>query len=86
MDPGRWEEKPVTHSKTMNYYQRPLEDDTPQVLEDHRLDDISAPAIHRYVNILMDKWFKKILGPANKDALIDPPRTHPGTPDRGHPL
>ena len=60
MDPGRWEEKPVTHSKTMNYYQRPLKDDTPQVLEDHRLDDISAPAIHRYVNILMDKWFKKI--------------------------
>ena len=71
MDPGRWEEKPVTHSKTMNDYQRPLEDDTPQVLEDHRLDDISAPAIHRYVNILMDKWFKKILGAeANKDALI----------------
>ena len=71
MDPGRWEEKPVTHSKTMNYYQRPLKDDTPQVLEDHRLDDISAPAIHRYVNILMDKWFKKILGAeANKEALI----------------
>lgn len=55
----------------MNYYQRPLEDDNPHVLEDHRLDDISAPAIHRYVNILMDKWFKKILGAeSNKETLL----------------
>ena len=54
----------------MNNYHIPF-DDTPPVLEDHRVEDISTPAINRYVNILKDKWFKKILGAeANKEALL----------------
>jgi predicted transposase/invertase (TIGR01784 family) len=55
----------------MNYYQEPFEASRPELLEDYRMEDISAPAINRYVNILLDKWFKRILGSeANKEALL----------------
>lgn len=54
----------------MNYYPNDFEEDSP-VLESPRIDQLSRPAIVRYVNILADKWFREILGAeANKDALI----------------
>ena len=37
-----------------------------------RMAHISGPAINRYVDILMDKWFKKIFdAEGNKDALLE---------------
>jgi len=44
---------------------------SPAVLEDPRVRHISGITIGRYVDILYDKWFKKILGAeGNKDVLI----------------
>lgn len=54
----------------MNNY-RILPESNPPVLEDHRVEDISAPAIARYVNILKDKWFKKILGAEDNKETPD---------------
>jgi len=54
----------------MNYYPIRFEEED-QLLESPRIDELSRPAIVRYVNILADKWFREILGAeANKDALI----------------
>ena len=40
-------------------------------LEEPRIKYISTPAINRYVNILIDKWFKRILGSEdNSQTLI----------------
>ena len=69
MGPGRCEDG-TPNKQYMNYFHHRLEDNPP-LLEDHRVENISAPAISRYVNILMDKWFRKIFSAeANKEALL----------------
>lgn len=45
---------------------------SPAILEDPRIKRISRETIVRYVDVIYDKWFKKILGAeGNKDVLLD---------------
>ena len=45
---------------------------SPAILEDPRIKRISQETIVRYVDVIYDKWFKKILGAeGNKDVLLD---------------